>query len=257
MTDESAGKFIRSIMESGHTSVLEHAVFTFAVEGVSRALLAQLTRHRIASFSVQSQRYVDMNGVSMMMPDAISKNPSAKRVFDDVTDEISRAYRDIHAYLLSGQLYPKYHHLLDNSPDLSPELRANSKYFYLALDAKMKSLHEAPEKNLADEMTYAAYKRDRSAAEKFANENARAILPNAAKTNLTVTMNARELQHFFSLRCCNRAQDEIRELADKMLVLCKQVAPTIFEKSGAPCLSGPCPEGSRTCGHPRTEGDAV
>ena len=58
MTEEKTASFVDMLAEIGHASPIEHAYFTFGVEGVSRALLAQLTRHRIASYSVQSQRYV-------------------------------------------------------------------------------------------------------------------------------------------------------------------------------------------------------
>ena len=74
------------------------------------------------------------------------------------------------------------------------------------------------------------------------------VLPNAAATRLVMTMNARELMHFFSLRCCNRAQWEIREMAWQMLALCKQAAPALFEHAGPACVSGVCPEGKNTCG---------
>lgn len=252
MTDEAAAKFIRKILSSGHHSVLEHVSFTFSIEGVSRSLLAQITRHRIASFSVQSQRYVDMANAPICAPKMIKDNPHALRVFEDLMDETHRAYRDIHAYLLSEQLHKKYGGFVKSHPDLPAVAYNNSKYFHLVLDSKMNALKDAPEATVEDHMLYATYKKDRAAAEKTANENARAVLPNATVTNITMTMNARELLHFFNMRCCNRAQDEIRDLADKMLVLCKQVAPTIFEKAGAPCVSGPCPEGEMSCGHPRT-----
>ena len=64
-------------------------------------------------------------------------------------------------------------------------------------------------------------------------------------------MNARELFHFFALRCCDRAQWEIRELADEMLKQVKKIAPIIFEDAGPACLRGPCPEGTMICGNPR------
>ena len=82
-------------------------------------------------------------------------------------------------------------------------------------------------------------------------EDARYLLPNGCTTNITITMNARELLHFFSLRCCNRAQWEIRELADRMLELCTEVSPVIFKDAGPPCMRGPCPEGKLSCGKPR------
>ena len=74
------------------------------------------------------------------------------------------------------------------------------------------------------------------------------MLPNACETKMVVTMNARSLQNFFHLRCCNRAQWEIRELAEKMFELVYPVAPHIFAKSGPACVSGPCPEGKMCCG---------
>ncbi|MEG1027657.1 MAG: FAD-dependent thymidylate synthase, partial [Oscillospiraceae bacterium] len=79
-------------------------------------------------------------------------------------------------------------------------------------------------------------------------EDARFVLPNAAETKMVVTMNARSLNNFFRLRCCNRAQWEIKNLADEMLKLVKEVAPTLFRKSGPPCLLGKCPEGKMSCG---------
>ena len=86
-------------------------------------------------------------------------------------------------------------------------------------------------------------------AEKLANEDARFILPNACTTKIIVTMNARSLYNFFSHRCCNRAQWEIRELAEEMYKLVYKIAPTLFSKAGPSCVvTGKCPEGSMTCG---------
>jgi len=79
-------------------------------------------------------------------------------------------------------------------------------------------------------------------------EDARYVLPEGTATSLILTMNARELRHFFSLRCCNRAQWEIRELANRMRLLCKSAAPMLFARCGAPCQMGlACPE-VRPCG---------
>lgn len=94
---------------------------------------------------------------------------------------------------------------------------------------------------------------DEKSAEKKAIENARYILPNACETKMVVTMNARSLLNFFKKRCCNRAQDEIRHLADEMLKLCKEVAPMIFLHAGAPCMYGSCTEGKMSCGKPRKD----
>ena len=86
------------------------------------------------------------------------------------------------------------------------------------------------------------------AAEKKAIEDARFVLPNACETKIVVTMNARSLLNFFRHRCCNRAQWEIRDVADEMLRLVSAVAPNIFKKAGASCVRGACPEGKMTCG---------
>jgi len=85
-------------------------------------------------------------------------------------------------------------------------------------------------------------------AEKKAIEDARYVFPNACETKIIATMNARELMHFFSHRCCNRAQWEIRDLADEMLKLVKSVAPNLFKKCGPGCVKDKCPEGTMTCG---------
>lgn len=184
--DQSA--FLERIMESKHLSVLEHASFTFAIEGVSRVLLAQLTRHRIASFSVQSQRYVSLAGnFSYIVPPAIKA--------------------------LGAEAEEKYHEQMEQMQQWYVEWQQ-------ALGAKGES----------------------------SNEDARFVLPNACETRLVLTMNTRELLHFFELRCCSRAQWEIRALADEMLRLCKQVAPVLFANAGPGCVRGACPEGEKTCG---------
>ena len=180
--------FVERVMERGHLSVTEHASFTFAVEGVSRALLAQLTRHRIASFSVQSQRYVSMaDGFDYVVP------PSISALGADAEAEFARQMEQMHAW-------------------------------------------------------YCQWQEKLGGAGESANQDARFVLPNAAATRLLVTMNARELLHFFELRCCNRAQWEIREMAWQMLACCREAAPALFAHAGPACVSGPCPEGKNTCG---------
>lgn len=172
------------IVGMGHHSVIEHASFTFSVEGVSRTLTHQLVRHRIASFSQQSQRYVSMKDATYVTPHTVSEEPERMRVFEETMDVIWDAYNRL---VESG----------------------------------------------------------------VPAEDARYLLPNGCTTNITITMNARELLHFFSLRCCTRAQWEIREMAEEMLRLCSEVSPTIFAKAGPPCVRGPCPEGQKSCGNPR------
>lgn len=180
--------FVERVMARGHLSVTEHASFTFAVEGVSRALLAQLTRHRIASFSVQSQRYVSMaDGFDYVIP------PSISALGEEQEQEFIRQMDTMHAW-------------------------------------------------------YCQWQEKLGGAGETANQDARFVLPNAAATRLVMTMNARELMHFFELRCCNRAQWEIREMAWQMLAACKREAPALFAHAGPACLRGACPEGRNTCG---------
>lgn len=172
-------------LKGGHESVIEHVSFTFHVMGVSRALLAQLTRHRIASFSVQSQRYVDMSALPVVVPPSIQANERAFNAWDSLMEEIAGLY-DLYVNELG---IPK--------------------------------------------------------------EDARFITPQATQTEIVLTMNARELKHFFSLRCCNRAQWEIRALADAMCKICTEECPVIFKDAGPGCVRGHCPE-EKPCGSPRT-----
>ncbi len=205
MTDESAQRFLHMLGEIGHESPIEHASFTFAIEGVSRSLLAQITRHRIASFSVQSQRYVRKDAFSYVVPPEIEKNAQALALFEDTMELLQQRYDEL-AQLLAAQRRAEF-----ESQGLS-------------------------EKEIAKK------------TEKAAIEDARYVLPNACETKMIVTMNARSLLNFFRLRCCNRAQWEIRELAWQMLALCRNAAPSLFEKAGPACLYGPCSEGSMSCG---------
>lgn len=184
-SDQSA--FIEKILDSGHLSVVEHVSLTFAVEGVSRALLAQLTRHRIASFSVQSQRYVPLDaGFNYILPPRITE--------------------------LGEEAVTAYH-------------------------AQMNQMHA----------WYLGWQTALGAGE-GGNEDARFVLPNACETRLVMTMNARELKHFFRLRCCERAQWEIRALATEILRIARAQWPALFKDDGPGCVSGPCPEGRMTCG---------
>lgn len=175
---ETAKRKIRQVTGFGHASVIEHASFTFSIEDVSRAMTHQLVRHRIASYTQQSQRYVTYDTIEKYVtPPSIARNAEAKKVFGEALEKISETY---------GQLM---------------------------------------------RMT-------------IPKEDARFILPNAAKTNIMVTMNARELRHFFNLRCCARAQWEIREVATEMLKQAKKAAPALFDNSGPSCVElGYCPEG--------------
>lgn len=174
----TAKRVIGRVTGYGHASVVEHASFTFSIEDVSRAMTHQLVRHRVASYTQQSQRYVTYDTIERYVtPESVTRDAGAKKIFDEALEKISETYMRL---LKLG--IPK--------------------------------------------------------------EDARFILPNAAKTNIIVTMNARELRHFFNLRCCRRSQWEIREVAVEMLKQAKKVASTLFENAGPSCVElGYCPEG--------------
>ena len=182
ISDEQAANLVRKLVSMGHLSTLEHVTFTFAIEGVSRVLTHQLVRHRIASYSQQSQRYVKEHDFETIVPASIASKPEAKAKFDKLMTEIQAMYDE-----------------------------------FIALDIPA--------------------------------EDARYILPNATETKIVCTFNARSLLNFFSLRCCTRAQWEIRALANEMLRQCQAVAPVIFENAGPTCVSeGVCHEGAMSCG---------
>lgn len=184
MSEDDVRRILRIIIKSGHLSALEHASYTFAIDGVSRAMTHQLVRHRVASYNQQSQRYVSYDeDPTFIVPPVIA-------------DDAEQCER----YLQScADAFLAYRALIDQG---------------------------------------------------VAAEDARYLLPNAMETKIVVTMNIRELLHFFELRCCKRAQWEIRDVADRMLALARESAPYIFMDAGASCLRGACREGKMTCGQP-------
>lgn len=202
---EKISYFVKMLADLGHDSTIEHASFTFGIEGVSRSLLAQITRHRIASFSVQSQRYVAESHFEYVIPPEIESIPEAKQEFLKAMEEDQEHYEH--------------------------------------LTALLKEKHE--KEWLAEGFSP---KQAASKAKKQSIEDARFVLPNACTTKMICTMNARSLRHFFSLRCCNRAQWEIRDVATQMLALVKKVAPDLFAVSGPSCVRGACSEGKMSCG---------
>ncbi|XOQ44128.1 MAG: Flavin-dependent thymidylate synthase [Clostridium sp.] len=205
LTPEKTASMVEMLSQMGHESPTEHASFTFGIEGVSRSFLAQITRHRIASYSVKSQRYVNEENFDFVIPPEIDAIPEAREEFLAAMEDDRKRYKKI-----SSLLEQQHKQRL---------LKAG------------KSEKEAA-----------------SAARKLANEDARFVLPNACTTNMICTFDARSLNHFFSLRCCNRAQWEIREVAVQMLRLARQAAPELFRQAGPGCVRGACTEGKMTCG---------
>ncbi len=180
-------KLIADLFRSGHTSTFEHVSFTFGIDGLSRVASHQLVRHRLASFSQQSQRYVKMtpDTENVVVPPSIQAVPEALRVFQE-------------------------------------SIRHSQETYIKLVDMGIPK------------------------------EDARFILPHGHSTRMVLTMNARELHHFFGLRLCRRAQWEIHELARKMLTLCREKAPVLFDKAGPKCIFGRCDE-AHSCGKPYTD----
>lgn len=206
LTQEKTESFINMLASIGHESPMEHVSFTFGIEGISRACSHQLVRHRIASYSQKSQRYVNEDGFEFITPPAIEAVGEAKEAFDTQMQNLLESYKRI-ADILTKEHTKK-----------------------LVLDGFGEA--EAIKK-----------------ARKMAYEDARFVLPNACETKIVVTMNVRSLFNFFKHRCCNRAQWEIKAVADEMLKLCKGVAPHLFKNAGPSCvMNGRCPEGKMTCG---------
>ena len=182
---------IADLFRSGHTSTFEHVSFTFGIDGLSRVASHQLVRHRLASFSQQSQRYVKMtpDPEAVIIPPSVQASPEALKAFRECVIHSQETYTQ-----LVQMGIPK--------------------------------------------------------------EDARFVLPHGHSTRIVLTMNARELHHFFSLRLCRRAQWEIHELARQMLVLCREKAPGLVGKAGPSCIFGRCDE-AHSCGKPYTDMEAL
>jgi len=177
---KEAHSLLRQLISRRHMSPLEHASFTFSAT-ISRVCSHQLVRHRLASYSHQSQRYVCMDRVEWRLPPGIVADPGARDRCRELLEQARRVYTELVA---------------------------------MGID----------------------------------REDARYLLPGAALSPIVFTMNARQLWHFFTLRCCHRAQWEIRDLAWSMLKQVRFVAPVLFEQAGPACLRGECPEGDMSCG---------
>jgi thymidylate synthase (FAD) len=181
MTDDDVSKQLRKVIGNGHLSTLEHVSFTFSIEDISRACSHQLVRHRIASYSQQSMRYVRLEEINFITPESISNNDKAIALYNNALERCKECYKELQEIGVP-------------------------------------------------------------------TEDARYILPQASPTKIVVTMNVRALMNFFELRCCLRAQWEIRQLACKMLELVREIAPTMFEGAGPACVSRKvCPEKDYNC----------
>ena len=237
LTEEAIARYVNMLASIGHESPLEHVSFTFAIEGISRACTHQIVRHSIASYSQQSQRYVKLEQFEYIIPPAIEKNPEAKRIFIETMERDQEAYDELVDLLLEDILIDK--HAADYGSCIKEVLKENPDV--------------APDRSKVLDLYAEKFFEDYRKAEKQAIEDARYVFPNACETKIVITMNARSLLHFFNVRCCNRAQWEIREMATEMLKECKKIAPALFKKAGPDCVYGKCGEGKMSCKHPRKE----
>lgn len=217
-TYEKIESFISRLEEMGHESPFEHASFTFAIEDVSRITEQQLTRHRIASYSIQSGRYVDRSNAQFYMPSDIEEIEEAKDIYVDLIEKSKDSYKQISDILLKHRIRS-----------------------FLVMEKQLFD-RDCSDEHLLEVMK-TTFKEELSKFKKRAIENARMTFLSSLNTKIIVTMNVRTLWNFFKHRCCYRAQDEIRELAMKMLTILKDKHPLIFKHAGASCKSGICPEG--------------
>lgn len=342
-SQEKAASFIKKLMDMGHMSPTEHVSFTFAIDGVSRTLLAQITRHRIGSYSVQSLRYnnpfdkeislssdhndkIESENISylegFMLSSKLSghgtvKNQHLINKFDIkglMPQEVENLHKasyirgvldgagmisDDPEYCLAfplelkpvfdtiylnitpkdDKLLIKIQNALDfglfiyDNMDFAESIYDEDKLIALCekddglnkqilsimqnfIDAKYYAM--APESVAINLKALLTYIKGFNACKKcyidlvkmgIDQEDARYILPHGTQTRIVMTMNVRSLYNFFNLRCCERAQTEIRQLADLMLAEVKKIAPGLFETAGAPCEAlGYCPEGDLGCG---------
>ena len=219
LDEQKTNKFINTLMTYGHYSPIEHVSFTFAVEGISRSLTHQLVRHRLASYSQQSQRYVQLKQFEYIIPPSVEKDEQAKEIFIQSMKRIQCEYNQLVQILSKNALASSIEEYLKTEKLINVEDIEKKQYVVL-----------------------------KSKAEKKAIEDARYVFPNACETKIIATMNARELMHFFNQRCCTRAQWEIRQMSKLMLMQVREVAPSLFRHAGPSCISGPCPEGKMCCG---------
>lgn len=238
-TEEGIEKFVNMITSIGHGSVLEHTSFTFGIEGVSRSLTHQLVRHRIASYSQQSQRYVKEVQFEYVIPQDIKNNPILIESYKNHMEDTQRLYDEIVDKLMYDYIYneDKYGKFVDIQLKKCNIDKNEFEYWK----------KENKDSDKFVEVLRESYKKLCSTLEKKAIENARYIFPNACETKIICTMNLRSLINFCHHRCCRRAQEEIFNLAWTMLKEVEKVSPLLAKSLGASCQFGPCQEGPMCC----------
>ncbi|MEE1070890.1 MAG: FAD-dependent thymidylate synthase [Cellulosilyticum sp.] len=230
VTPEDAERFLNMILDIGHGSILEHSSITFGIEGVSRSLTHQLVRHRVgSSYSQKSQRYVSEGQFEYVIPKPIAKHEALKADYIKMMERLQEDYNHITFELLKEQIKEQFEAGYEN------EILKVAIQEEVAYDELVRIFKET------DKKLY-------SKLEKIAIENARYVLPNACETKIQVTMNVRALFNFFKERLCDRAQEEIRDMAFEMWKACMEISPTIFKHAVPTCVHGKCKEGKMSCG---------
>lgn len=227
-TPDKVESFINRLLSIGHTSPLEHISFTFGIEGVSRSLTHQLVRHRIASFSQKSQRYVSENQFEYIIPDQIKNNYHTNKIYNDLMLDIQEKYNNIFNILMFEKIkntkniedWDKYDLLTQEEINISNVINEFKSY--------NKKLYSKYEKSIIEDVRY--------------------ILPNATETKIIFTMNFRSLINFCQERACNRAQWEIRQMTLEMIKLIKPICPILYKLLCPKCVNGHCSEGPMSCG---------
>lgn len=222
-TDESVERFVNMLVGLGHESPLEHTSFTFGIEGISRIVEIQLVRHRIASYSIQSGRYVKRENPEFIKPERIKNNYVASDIFDEVARVSVKGYNDLFLVLM-----------LDLMGYSNAEVSIMSD---IEREEIVYKLYES------DIKTYKKY-------EKLAIEDARYVHLQSIGVKVICTFNLRSLINFTRHRECRRAQREIQNLSKAMIKLIDDKFPLLGKILGAPCRFGTCPEGSYCCGQP-------
>ena len=222
-TAETIESFINKLVSMGHESPLEHVSFTFGIEGVSRITEIQLVRHRLASYSIQSGRYVKRDNPEFIKPESIANNKIASGIFDSIAEASIKAYNDLFIVLMLEQMGVD----IDVVEKMSEQERLD----------KVQDLF------INDLNRYKTY-------EKIAIEDARYAHLQSIGVKIVCTMNLRSLINFTRHRECNRAQKEIQKLAQAMMAEVDNKFPLLGRVLGAPCRFGMCPEGKMCCGKP-------
>lgn len=197
---------LRHLLEVGHGSCVEHAVWNFVITGVSRSLTHELVRHRSGmSYSQLSQRYVDESVAEYVEPDVIAGDPELHAIWLDAVSHAHAAYVEL-AEKLAAKGLP------------CPGCNGRGEVVFSGINDPYP----------CGECRYSGKSQDKTAVRKAARQAARSVLPNATETKIFVTANARALRHFLEQRGSRHAEPEIRKLAGKMLDVLRVESPNLF-----------------------------